>query len=168
MELSNSTIKVLTEITQALQDFTPSYLIEHAKARAEALKLTEPEKKKRDECVATINSVNGKLEELKQAQSAYDVRLMEITKMQKKLDENKSSLDAREERHSAAVSAFNTKQISVTDNEKRLLTWQAQLEATARNQKATEERLKAWEIELNEQANNFEQAAIKVIGRKNK
>lgn len=156
---------VALQLIEAIANCTPDNIAKAGKAKAEALKLTAPEQKIRDEAVATINSVSVQMEELKRAKDAHGLKAAEIASAQTTLDSRKSLLDGREERHAQAVAAFNTKQIAIAENEKKLLNWQSQLEANATAQKATEERLKTWEADLSEQASGFEQAQ-KLIKRK--
>jgi hypothetical protein len=156
---------IAEQFVEAISRFTPEYLDKIHQAKAEGLKLTAPEQKKRDEYNATINTTNLKLDELKKASDRHDLKRAELDSTNKQLDERKKLLDVREQRHSDSVTAFNAKQSEAVDKEKKLSDWQLQLETTAKSQKATEERLKAWEADLNEQASSFEQAQ-KLIKRK--
>jgi chromosome segregation ATPase len=156
---------IAEQFVEAISRFTPEYIEKMARAKAEGLKLTDPEQKKRDEYNATINAASLRLDEVKKASDRHDLKRAELDSFSKQLDERKKLLDAREQRHSEVVSAFNIKQTEVASKEKKLSGWQEQLEATAKTHVSTEERLKAWESDLNEQAASFEQAQ-KLIKRK--
>jgi hypothetical protein len=59
---------IALQLVEAIAGCTPENIKKNAIAKAEALKLTEPEQAKRDECVAIINSVAPKLADLKAAE----------------------------------------------------------------------------------------------------
>ena len=151
---------IAMQLVEALANCTPENVKKIAEAKADALKLTDVEQKKRDEYSATINTANMKLDELKKVSDRHDLKRAELDNNSKQLDERKKLLDAREQRHADSVASFNSKQIEAAEKEKKLSNWEAQLEVTAKSQKATEERLKAWEFDLAEQASGFEQALL--------
>ena len=135
-ELSSFTRKVLSELAPALASYTPEKIKACGIAEAEALKLTEPEKAKRDEAVAILNSVAPalkKLEDAKKDNEASLKALAEATAAQEKsaafakqcneaeatrLDKIKTDLEAREKQLSIDQKALKEGQDTLLATQK--------------------------------------------------
>lgn len=95
MELSPLTRRIVGEFITVISQYTPEKIKECAEAEADALKLTEPEIKKRDECVAIIDSAAVKLKDLKEAEGKHAESLKTIADAQKALDARIAETDRK-------------------------------------------------------------------------
>lgn len=165
MELSNFTVKVLTEFSEAMASFTPENVMAVAKAKAEALKLTDPEQKKRDECIAIIESVTPKLTALEDAKAENAETLKAIEEAHKAFDEREKSVKESEQKISQANALLEAREKAAAKKEDDLDNYSDQLDEKAKGHRAKEKTLADLEASLNEQAASFEQAQ-KLIKRK--
>jgi hypothetical protein len=156
---------IAEQFIEAISRFTPEYINKINKAKADGLKLTEPEQKKRDEYNATINATNIKLDELKKASDRHDLKRAELDGDIKKLTDRVGAIEEREdkakEREDAVLIRENAVKIKNGDFIKR----ESDLEKIKNDQQKEKTRLEILRGELEEQATSFEQAQ-KLIKRK--
>lgn len=158
MELSPLTQRIVGEFIMALSSFTPENIRACGEAKAAALKLTEPERQKREECVAIIDSVAPKLRELEGAEATHAAALAVIKDGNAKLLAREAAITKRENDHAAAIKAVTIRETAATVREKELDDYSDRLEAAAKGHKDKQMSLKEWEDSLKEEAGNIEKA----------
>jgi colicin import membrane protein len=145
-ELSSFTRKVLSELAPALASYTPENIKACAKAEAEALKLTEPERKARDEAVAKIEeaaAVSAKLTQEK-AEHAESKRAAETATQV--LAATTKEAERRIEQEDKRLADLKTE----------LLDWQDTLKEDTKQLKADQGQLRADRLALANSIKAFE------------
>ncbi len=149
---------IALQLVEAIAGCTPENIKKNAIAKAEALKLTEPEQKKRDEAVAILNSVAPKLAELKAAEEKHASAKAEIEKANGLLDARSKAADKRDSDHVTAVANHAAKVKANDDRAAELKALADKLESQRKTQENKIGDLQAWEARLTEQQTNWDAA----------
>jgi hypothetical protein len=158
MEMSGFTRKVVGELAEALSQYTPAYIKACHAAEAEGLKLTEPERKKREECVAIIDSANAKLLEIAKAKSAHEARETLVAEKEKSVSDREEAIRKREGELGAKETAVKNREANALSKERELNAYSDRLDGIATGHSAKAADLKKWEDSLKKQAEAFDQA----------
>jgi hypothetical protein len=167
-EISNFTMKALREIASIMPYFTPEnmeVIKAYAQAEADALKLSAPEQKKRDEYNALITEVSAKLAALKEAETKNAAKLAEIGDAHAKLLNRETAAQQREDKVGIRETSVEKREKEALKQETGNKNYRDELDRLAASHLQKQKDLQLWEDTLTEQANNFEKAQ-QLIGKK--
>lgn len=156
---------IAQQFIESISRFTPDYVEKIAQAKADGLRITEPEQRARDEYNVKIAEHDAKLKALKDAEAKDADTKKQIIVAKQELEAGQQALKRAKDDHAKALQSINDRDADLSGREQALALEKKQVEQVCKANESETKRLKDWADSLAEQADSFDQAQ-KLIKRK--